>query len=249
MAFAQELIRSVPLTTPQMMTTDESGNVYIAFAGNSFVRFTADGDSSAFYRSVSNGEIGWIDAGNPLKVLLYYPAFSKIVLLDKMLSPKLELDLKKLNILNPPAVGISSDGMIWVYDMLNARLKKIDEQLQVVVSSNDLRMETDAFPAPQSLLERNYKVYMVDSIQGIYTFDRFGTYLNVLPFYHSATVQVIGAQLIYRVQDSLFAYDMKSNKERVILLHQAGDIRSVRTGRNRLYVLHNDRLDIYRLAE
>jgi len=247
--FGQELIRSVPLSSPRLMTTDNGGNIYIALSDNSLVRYTPDGDSTAFYRGISNGDIGWIDATNPLKILLYYPAFSKVVLLDKMLSPKLELDLKKLNLMSPPAVGVSSDGMIWVYDVFQARLKKIDEQLQVVISSNDLRMETGELPNPGSLLEQDYKVYMTDSLHGIYIFDRYGSYLQTLPFFTNSPIQVIGDQLVYRIQDTLSAYHLKSGTETAILLPQASGIISVRMERGRLYLLYADRLDIYRMPQ
>ena len=245
---AQELIRSVPLSAPRLMTTDHAGNIYIALSDNSLVRYTPDGDSSAFYRSISNGDIGWIDAANPLKILLYYPSFSKVVLLDKMLSPKLELDLKKINLMSAPAAGLSSDGMIWVYDVFQARLKKIDEQLQVVISSNDLRMETGELPNPGSLLEQDYKVYMTDSTHGVYTLDRYGSYLHTLPFYTSSPIQVIGDQLIYKSQDTLFAYHLKSGTETALLLPKPSGILSVRTERGRLYLLYADRIDIYRMT-
>lgn len=247
MAFAQELIRSIPLSAPRLMTSDNGGNIYIVLADNSLVRYTSEGDSTAFYRSISNGDIGWIDASNPLKILLYFPSFSKVVILDKMLSPKLELDLTKLNLMRPQAIGVSSDGMIWVYDIFQARLKKIDEQLTEVISSNDLRMETGALPNPSSLLEQDYKVYMTDSVKGIYIFDRYGSYLNTLPFYTKAAIQIIGDQLVYRTQDSLFAYHLKSGKETIIKLPQASEIISARIERGRLFLLYNNHLDIFRM--
>src|SRR4051812_1226942 len=91
------VIRAIPMQS-RMMTVDELGNVYVVRKDNSLVKFTEAGDSSTFYRSVLNGEIGGVDATNPLRVVVYYPAYSKVVLLDRMLAPKSELDLKKMNI-------------------------------------------------------------------------------------------------------------------------------------------------------
>lgn len=243
---AQTLVKSIVIELPRMMSTDESGNVYVVYKNNQLYRFTKNGDSSGFYRSISNGDIGWIDATNPLRVLLYYPSFSKVVILDKMLSPKMELDLKQLNLFNAPAVCVSGDGMLWAYDPLNAKLKKINDQLEIVVSSNDLRSETNEVPQPSSMIERDYKVYMVDSANGIYTFDRFGSYINTLPFYGINKIQVVGTQLIYRVKDSLQVYDLKANTNKAIIIPRAENLVDVRIERNRLFCLYEDRLDIFK---
>ena len=69
-AGAQNLLKSIPLSVPGLMTTDNNGNVYVVYKGNNLIRFSPDGDSSASYNSIANGAIGWIDATNPLKILL-----------------------------------------------------------------------------------------------------------------------------------------------------------------------------------
>lgn len=228
------------------MTTDNNGNVYVVYKGNNLIRFNADGDSTASYNSIANGAIGRIDATNPLKILLYYPDYSKIAWLDKQLSLKSELDLKQVHIYNAAAVCVSTDGMVWVYDPLNAVLKKIDDQLNIITTSNDLRSETGQVPQPSMLLERDYKIYMADTMQGIYTFDRFGTYMNTLPFYGITQLQVVGSQLIYRHADSLMVYDLKANTQKAVILKDALRLLDARVERNRLYILYDDRLEIYK---
>lgn len=245
-AGAQSLLKSIPLSGPNLMTTDNSGNVYVVYKSNNLIRYNADGDSSASYNSISNGVIGGVDATNPLKVLLYYPDYSKIEWLDKQLSLKSELDLKTSHIYNATAVCVSTEGMLWVYDPLNAVLKKIDDQQNIITASNDLRSETGEVPQPAMLLERDYKIYLADTAHGIYTFDRFGTYINTLPFYNITKMQVVGSQLIYRHTDSLMVYDLRANTQKAVILKDAGHLLDARVERNRLYILYDDRLEIYK---
>jgi hypothetical protein len=207
---AQELFKTVPTEKARSINTDELGNVYLVREDNALIRYNPDGDSTGNFRSIQNGDLLWVDATNPMRILLYYPAFSKIILLDRMLSVKNELDLKKLNIFNAPAVGMSADGRIWVYDYVNARLKKIDDQLNITNTGNDMRQESNTVPRPTALVEREARVYLCDSLNGIYTFDRFASYLNTLEITGVKQLQAFGSQLIYRNNDTLKAYDIKT---------------------------------------
>lgn len=247
MAGAQELIKSIPTDHARSISTDDLGNVYLVRQDNALIRYNSEGDSTGNFRSIQNGDLQWVDATNPLRVLLYYPSFSKLLLLDRMLTVKNELDLKKLSIFNAPAVGMSADGRIWVYDFVNARLKKIDDQLNVINTSNDMRQESQTVPRPTALLERDTRVFLCDPLNGIYTFDRFASYLNTLEIKGVKQLQAFGSQLIYRDKDSLRAYDLKTLSLRTIPLPAQSDFITARIERNRLYLLFTDRLELYRV--
>lgn len=242
---AQEQIRVISADHPRSIATDELGNVYLVRQDNALIRYNADGDSTGNFRSIQNGDLKWVDATNPLRILLYYPNFSKVVLLDKMLSVKNELDLRKLSIFNAPAVGMSADGRIWVYDFVNARLKKIDDQLNITNTSNDMRQELSQVPQPTALLERDTRVFLCDTANGIYTFDRFASYLNMLEIKGVKQLQAFGSQLVYREADSLRAYDLKTLSLKTIPLPAQAGFIDARIERGRLYLLFADRLELY----
>lgn len=245
---AQQPVKVIPVDHGRMISTDELGNVYLVKEDNSLVRYNQDGDSTGNFRSIQNGDLLWVDATNPLRILLYYPSFSKIILLDRMLTPKNELDLRKLNIFNAPAAGISADGRIWIYDFVNARLKKIDDQLNLSNTSNDMRIESQTVPRPTALLERDGKVYLCDSLNGIYTFDRFASYINTLEIKGVSRLQAFGSQLIYRNHDTLKAYDLKTLVLKTIPLPPPDQaLTDVRIERNRMFFLYKNRLEIYNI--
>lgn len=232
------------------MTVDETGNAYVVTNNNVLVRYNEQGDSANSYRSVQNGDIGFVDALNPLRILVYYPAYAKVVVLDRMLALKNELDLRRQNLFNTPALAASADGNIWAYDQFNARLKKINDQLEIVTQSNDLRQETQSVPSVSFLTERNWKVYMCDTANGIYTFDRYGNYVNTLAIYKVKKLQALGSRLIYRANDTLFAWDMdKVKSEALILPHKEWGIVDAALVRDTLYVLYADRLVYYNLGK
>jgi hypothetical protein len=236
--------------TARLMTVDELGNVYVVRSDNSLVRFTENGDSSAFFRSVQYGDIGGVDASNPLRVVVNYPSYSKVILLDRMLAQKNELNLQKLNIPNAVAVAVAADGNLWVYDVFNARLLKVDDQLTKVMQSNDLRQETGLVPNPAFMLEREQRVYLSDTTRGVMVFDRYGSYINTLPFFQQKYLQVYGSQIIYRGRDTLYSYNLNTIATKSIPIPQTpAPVINAAINRTTLYVLYGDRLMLYKIEE
>lgn len=234
----------------RLMTVDELGNVYLVRQDNTILRYNEKGDSTGFYKSILNGEIGAIDATNPLRILVYYPAYAKVIMLDRMLAVKNELDLRKLHLSNVTAIASSADGMMWVYDRFNARLKKVDDQLREIVQSNDLRQELQSVPNPIFATERNWKTYLCDTAKGIYIFDRYGNYVNTLSIYHVQQLQVIGTTLVYKINDSLYSWDQEKIREEKMAIPVNGkNILNALLIREKLYVLYDDELIIYQFSE
>jgi hypothetical protein len=250
-AFAADslsVIKVIPMQA-RLMNVDDLGSVYVVrTASNSLVKFTETGDSSSFYRSVLNGDIGSVDVTNPLRVVVYYPSYAKVILLDRMLAPKNELDLKKINIVPNATVALSADGNLWVYDKFNVRLLKIDEQLQQVGESNDLRQQIAEVPEPVYMVERERKLYLCDSTNGIYTFDQYGSYINTLTLFGIKQLQVYGTQLVYRTADKLLSYDLRKVNTNTLQIPDRGQaIISAALSRHTLYVLYADELVLYHL--
>lgn len=234
----------------RVMTVDDLGNVYIVRQDNSLVRFDERGDSSAFFRSIQNGDIGSVDVTNPMRIVLYYPAYSRVVLLDRQLAQKNDLDLRKLQLASPPVVAASADGNLWVYDQFNARLRKIDEQLNEVTTSNDLRQEIHTVPNPVFMVERDWKIFLSDTLRGLYTFDRYGNYINTLSIFGVRQLQVVGSQLLYLRGDTLHSWDVARVSATALPLPTSyGAIRHAAFVRNTLYVLYADRLVLYRVED
>jgi hypothetical protein len=243
------LLREIPMKA-RLMTVDELGNIYLVRENNVLVRLNEVGDSTGFYRSIQNGNIGAVDATNPLRLVVYYPSYSRVVLLDRMLAVKNELDLRRLNILTTSVVAASADGKLWVYEPFNAKLHKIDEELTKVGQSNDLRQEMQTVPNPSFMVERDQRVFMADTARGIFTFDRYGNYVNTLAIYGVKYLQVFGSQLLYRHQDSVFSWDMKKmNFNTIIIPAKELGIISAALVRTTLYVLYADRLVLYTVKE
>lgn len=245
---AQELLalRDYPVSA-RMLYADELGNVYLVRQDNTLLKLSAAGDSLSSFSGLSNGDIDYLDVTNPLRVLVLYRDFAKLQILDRMLAPKSELNLRKVNLVNTSVVASSAEGFLWVYDQFAASLNKLDMDLNLVVAGYDLRPQLGERPVPLCLVERDRKVYMVDSALGVLVFDQFGSYLNTLEIKGLRKVQLVGGQLIYRRDTMLYAYDLQRFTEKQVRLPAAEQLLDAAWAAEQLYLLYPDRLRIYRL--
>src|SRR5947209_6034264 len=108
---------------------DNLDNLYIISSEGQIRKFDPNGDSLGVYSQVQHfGNLYSLDVSNPLKLLLFYKDYSTIVVLDRYLAGRGVLDLRRYNILQPAAIGLSYDNNIWIYDEYDNKLKKMDEQ-------------------------------------------------------------------------------------------------------------------------
>lgn len=250
-AEAADTIRTVA-TRPMLarrITTDELGNIYAIHTDNTLARYNAQGDSTGFYRSAMNGLLGMVDATNPLRLLLYFPSFNRVQLLDRQLALIAEVDLRPLRILAPTAVALASDGNLWTYDPFNAKLLKINEAGVQITESIDLRQQLSFVPRAAFLLERDRRLYLCDTTHGILVFDQFATYVTTLPFQKVYELQAYDQQLVFARRDTLHNYNMQSTAEQLMPLPQPQEgIVDVSLTQKGLVVLYLNKLGIYSFA-
>ncbi len=93
------------------------------------------GETTHRYNNKYFGRPQLIYSSNPLLVVLFYPSFQTIVVLDKTLSELKRIRLSDLNIPYVPTIGYSAEHEIWYYDVQGLKLKKVDKNGLVVIES------------------------------------------------------------------------------------------------------------------
>ncbi len=252
MAYSQEqtLHKFIAIKNPKALKVDELSNIYIVDAHKGIVKYNADFDSVAYFQKLQNGSIGTVDITDPMRVLVYYPDYFKVVMLDNMLSAITTIDLKKLPIQQPSAIASARDGGFWVYDYMQLKFLKFDRQLKLVATSNDLRVALQEVLRFDVLFEKYNELIALDYHKGLYFFDRFGDFQNKLELPASSgihTMQKEGAQLIYSTPDAITLYNLETFERKMIdtksLFNKKS--RGIHFTRNFLYFLADDGLYIY----
>lgn len=190
---------------------DNLDNLYILTNTDQLKKYNASGDSLAVYNNVRRfGKIHSIDVSNPLKVLLYYKDFSSIVVLDRLLAARSTIDLRRKNMLQVTAIGQSYDNNIWVFDALDNKLKKIDDEGNVLLETPDFRQALGEAIAPQQIIDQNNQVYINDPIKGLYVFDRYGTFKRKISLQGWDNVSITDKYILGISNQSLQAYNVST---------------------------------------
>jgi hypothetical protein len=194
------------------------------------------------------GQLAYVDAQNPWKTILYYKDFSTIVLLDKYLNIVTAINLNKQNIFRVQAVTTSYDNNIWLFDEQDNKLKKIDDNGNIISETVDFRLLFDSAPDPEKIIDHDGFVYLYDPQKGIYIFDYYGSFKNKLTFLHWTDIEVIGKTIYGFDNENLYKYtpplpDLTTYK----LPRELQNNTSIKLRNHKIYVLKNKQLTVYYL--
>jgi hypothetical protein len=190
-------------------TVDNLDNIYILNSRNQVKKYNANGDSVAVFNDVKKfGKATLIDVSNPLKVLLYYRDFATVVMLDRFLNIVNTIDLRKQNIFQAKAIAQSYDNKIWVYDELENKLKKIDEEGKLLQETPDFRLLLNRAIMPSRIFDENKYVYIYDSVRGVNVFDYYGALKNNILITGWQNFKVVGKYIFGSKADTLYRYDI-----------------------------------------
>ena len=190
---------------------DKLGNIYTLSSGNQLKKLDASGDSLAIYNDVRRyGNVYSIDVTNPLKILVYYKEFSTIVMVDRLLNILNTIDLRSLNIFQAKAIGLAYDNTVWIYDELEAKLKRVADDGSLVNETTDIRQFVDTVPEPSIICDQSGLVYLYDIAKGVYIFDHYGSFQKHIQIPGWQDFSVIEKNLLGRNNHYFFRYQSEN---------------------------------------
>jgi len=246
-AFCQSeftLIDTIKLAPGSHFTTDYLGNCYVFQNGDLF-KYNKNGMQTGTYSTREFGNIGYIDASNPMKTLVVYPDFSKAVVLDASLSANSTISLNFPGIVPVNLICTSRDAGYWVYDEGAQRLKKLDNQYNVLLEGTEMAQITADPVKPEFLLESGRWLFIGTSDNGIMVFDRYGTYFKTVRLSDIKRIQVEDNEIIYLENNIINALDVRSQVSRTFALPEVAEISQARLAPDRLFLVSADMLKIY----
>ena len=158
----------------EKIALDPLGQLYSVTSDNEIIQYRADGTVGFRYNNNKLGRLGEIDPGNPFNILLYYPDFQTIILLDRTLNEQTRIVLSELDLIDIELVALGADNLIWLYDAVDIQLKKLDQAGKISFRSDRLNQLLQDIPQPDQLLAFNTRLFLNDPGRGILAFDQFG---------------------------------------------------------------------------
>jgi hypothetical protein len=229
--------------TAHNFTSDKLGNTYLLAEGGVAIKSGPDGREQFRYFNKTLGEAAYLDATNPFHLLLFFPEYATVLTLDRTMNLTGQFNLMQFGLFQINAVGMASDGRLWLYDEVNFRLKKIESNGETITEGADMSLVLGKTIKPNYLVERDQTVYLNDPALGILVFDFFGQYQKTLPIKGLHYFQVFEDQLIYFSGGRLLSFHLKALLEKPIQLPPGiGPDDKVEVQKDRLYALNKQGL-------
>jgi hypothetical protein len=229
---------------------DNLGNVFLINKRQQVKKLNANYDSVGNYNDLRKyGKLYSIDASNPLRVVLFFKEFATIVLLDRFLNTRNIINLRKQNILQCSAVAQSYDNQLWVFDELEFKLKKIDENGKQLLETPDLRILLTNPQKPDHIEDYNKYLYLYDSAKGLSIFDYYGAFKNQIALTKLTDVHGYKNGIIARDTSGLVYYQTGAITTTPIYLPpHILKAKKVKIVGNKLFVLgQNELLEVYQI--
>jgi len=225
--------------------TDNLRSVY-AVSGNQLVRYNEQGKALFKTGYLNLGNITSADFTYTLKPVIFHQDYLSVAILDNTLSLQGNpLNLMDVGFSNAMLVCSSFDNNLWIYNQDNFEFLRVNFQLNTVSRTGSMQQILGREIEPNYMLERNNNLYVNDSRIGILVFDIFGTYYKTIGEKNIDTFQVFDDNLFFTRDNKLECLNLLTLSLTEIML-PIYEFKQVRVEKNRLYILDNEGIKIYK---
>lgn len=194
------------------LLTDNLANVYL-MQNDQFRKYNPKLELMKEFSNKNFGAITSADVTNPLRIVLFYRDFGRVIFLDNTLSQNGEpLAMEKLGFPLASLVGSSHDNGFWVYDQPTFEMIRFDQNLAITSRSGNLSQILSVELQPDFILEKDNRLFLNNPSTGIMVFDVFGTYIKNIPLKGLHTFQVADESIIYFQNGELQSWNLITNE-------------------------------------
>ncbi len=227
-------------------TTDNLGNCFLVDR-DEITKYDGSGTVFNKFSIKAFGNIESIDATNPMKLMVFYKDFSKIIYLDNTLSLNGNpIDLEDYNLTQAKLICVSHSDGIWFYDQQKFALIRLDNALNPSQNTSNLNQLLGLELSPNFMCEYNNSVYLNNPSTGILVFDIFGTYVKTIPILNLQKFQVSNDAIYYITDNKAIAYNLKTTEQKEIKLTEM-KYTEIRIQKEMFYVKNDELIDMLKL--
>lgn len=224
--------------TAEGFTVDILGHIY-CWKGSELVKYNLSGERTLQHSAPLLGEIASTDASIPSRVQVFYPSSGIIQILDNnLVTVSGDIDLTGNNLTTITATAMTSTNNIVLFDKANQELLLADLDLNIL-NRTRINLPEDV-DASRIAIIPEHNILLVDTTEGIYWFDAFGTFLHKMPLPGICDVQTIGNDLYYLKDNTIFQYSRQRMEVRTIYEAQTIKVKEFRLSGNRLHLLDTE---------
>ena len=228
-----------------LLEVDNLDNFYTVTSEGVIRKYNSTGSLLNTYSNKTYGEIYALDVSNPMKILVFYRDFQKVVYLDDNLNQNGEpIDLQLLGYTNITAAAMGNENGLWLFNGSANELVKLNQYLQPINQSGNLSNLLDGIIVPNTILEVNGQLFLSDAQKGLICFDVYGTYIKTVPVFGLHSFQLIGNLLYWTESNAELYLDLKTKASGNFELPKASFL-TVKIGSKHWFGLQSNQVFIY----
>lgn len=232
-------------TQSEGIVTDNLANVYL-INQDKFTKYDMRLKLQKEFSNKNFGSITTADVTNPLRPLLFYREFGRIVFLDNTLSQNGEpIALEKLGYPLATLAASSYDNSLWIYDQPTFELIRFSTNLEITNRTGNLSQILGIELQPNFILEKDNRLFVNNPKTGILVFDVFGTYIKTIPIYNLASFQVADDEIIYFSEDMLKSWNITTTENTDYSEPRSTTALNIRMERDAIFVQDSARISSY----
>lgn len=230
----------------EMVLTDAIGNIY-AVNGNNVTTYNFEGLKIFSYSNSFLGSIYSVDVLDPMRVLIYYKEFNKVIFLSNKLSEiSSAIELDNLGFSQVSACCNSNLGGFWIFNAQQMQLVHLNSNLESDRKGTNIQSILQTNDLPAYMLEQNDEIFVSAPKSGILIFDKFGTYKKTVPVFKQKCFQVVADKFIYFNSNKIFSYSTTNNTDSLSIPENL-KINSASIYKNKVVVSNSNEIYVYEL--
>lgn len=244
------LTTTIKIQNVEQILLDNFNNIYVLEGKNKVIQYDINGTQKAIYNELRYGDLKIIDLNNPLSIMLYFPSFSMVQILDRNLSLQSEINLMTLGFQTNTAIGLGADNNIWFYNQEKSRLIKLDPSGKVLRKSNELiGLIGNSTVAGQIWEQDNFILAQAPGF-GWMLFDDFGSYIQTLPIPDHEIQYFKNGIITYLKNDAIKLFDLNTLRTKTLPIPQFINLNNSLQYLNGMWIEKSpESINIYRLPE
>ncbi len=240
------LTDSIEINTPQAVSLDALGGLYVADTQGKLQKYMPDLTPAELFSSIDIRGLSTLDAGQMLKIFAFYGHSQQFQFFNRYLLPISQPAIIQSGTGRQfEAAAFSSDQMIWLLDGSNSTLLKYHPILEEFILEADLHYYLKSGGKLSQIREYGNRLYLQQDDE-IIVLDYQGNYLQKLPVSIAGDFSFFGNRMFFLQDNEIVIYDLNSME-----IHSSGISPSARVificvGQEAVFLFSDDKLFRYR---
>lgn len=241
------LIRTID--TESIITShsvDFENHLYIGTSNGDIIRLDTVGNELSRWSPAGNSPVSSIQASNRLKIFSFCRDIQEIHLIERFTAKTTSYSLDQLESDFITLCSFGTDNSLWVLNTAFNELKKINLSNNQIQFSNPLSKDLN-----QAFQMESYKNQLIigDHQSGIYIFDWFGNFIQILDYQNVIDFQISNEQLILLQNEDVIEINSSKMEETKRLKAPRGGFQKVGKIGKSYYFISEDQIFFYSLED